>query len=76
MPHALIIGSGSWIPPNKVTNEMLSRIMDTSDEWIIWISVILGFGLLGFDYLYESRHKKDNSEDEPKPPSTTEQKLA
>jgi 3-oxoacyl-[acyl-carrier-protein] synthase-3 len=34
MPHALIVGSGSQIPPNKVTNEMLSRIMDTSDEWI------------------------------------------
>lgn len=34
MPHALIVGSGSQIPPNKVTNEMLSRIMNTSDEWI------------------------------------------
>lgn len=34
MPRAVIVGSGSCIPPNKVTNEMLSRIMDTSDDWI------------------------------------------
>src|SRR5688572_12308624 len=34
MTHAVIVGSGSEIPPNRVTNEMLTRIMDTSDEWI------------------------------------------
>lgn len=34
MPQAVIVGSGSCVPPNLVTNEMLSRIMDTSDEWI------------------------------------------
>ncbi|HEV8254126.1 MAG TPA: 3-oxoacyl-ACP synthase, partial [Vicinamibacteria bacterium] len=34
MPRAAIVGSGSAIPPNKVTNEMLARVMDTSDEWI------------------------------------------
>ena len=34
MQRAVIVGSGSEIPPNQVTNEMLSRIMDTSDEWI------------------------------------------
>jgi general stress protein CsbA len=49
---------------------------NTSDEWIIGLSVILGFGLLGFGYLYESRHKKDHSEDELTPPSTNEQKSA
>jgi 3-oxoacyl-[acyl-carrier-protein] synthase-3 len=32
--RALIVGSGSEIPPNLVTNDMLSRLMDTSDEWI------------------------------------------
>lgn len=29
-----IIGTGSFLPENIVTNEDLSRIMDTSDEWI------------------------------------------
>jgi 3-oxoacyl-[acyl-carrier-protein] synthase-3 len=34
MARAVIVGSGSAIPPNRVTNVMLSRIMDTSDEWV------------------------------------------
>jgi 3-oxoacyl-[acyl-carrier-protein] synthase III len=34
MPRALIVGSGREIPPNRVTNAMLARVMDTSDEWI------------------------------------------
>ena len=32
--RSVIIGSGSEIAPNLVTNEMLGRIMETSDEWI------------------------------------------
>jgi 3-oxoacyl-[acyl-carrier-protein] synthase III len=32
--RAVIVGSGSEIPPNRVTNEMLSRLMETSDDWI------------------------------------------
>lgn len=41
MPNAdaprrtVIRGAGMWVPPQVVTNEMLSRIMDTSDEWIV-----------------------------------------
>ena len=34
MPRAVIVGSGIEIPPLRVTNSMLARIMDTSDEWI------------------------------------------
>jgi 3-oxoacyl-[acyl-carrier-protein] synthase-3 len=34
MMRAVIVGSGSEIPPRLVTNAMLSRIMDTTDEWI------------------------------------------
>ena len=34
MSRAVIVGSGSQIAPNRVSNAMLSRIMDTSDEWI------------------------------------------
>ena len=33
-PRAVIIGSGTEIPQNLVTNDMLARLMDTSDEWI------------------------------------------
>lgn len=31
----VIRSSGSYLPPQVVTNEMLSRIMDTTDEWIV-----------------------------------------
>src|SRR5258708_526363 len=34
MTRAVIAGSGSEIPPTRVTNAMLARVMDTSDEWI------------------------------------------
>jgi 3-oxoacyl-[acyl-carrier-protein] synthase III len=34
MARALIVGSGSQIPPNRVTYDMLGRVMDVSDEWI------------------------------------------
>jgi 3-oxoacyl-[acyl-carrier-protein] synthase III len=34
MTRAMITGSGSEIPPTRVTNAMLARIMDTSEEWI------------------------------------------
>ncbi len=31
---ARIIGTGSYLPPNIMTNDELSKMMDTSDEWI------------------------------------------
>jgi len=34
MVRAVIVGSGASVPSNKVTNDMLSRIMDASNEWI------------------------------------------
>ena len=34
MPRAVIVGSGTEIAPNRVTNDMLARLMDTSDAWI------------------------------------------
>ena len=34
MARTVIAGSGIAIPPNRVTNEMLSRIMDVDDDWI------------------------------------------
>ena len=32
--RSVITGTGIGLPPNVVTNEALSRLMDTSDEWI------------------------------------------
>ena len=32
--RSVITGSGIGIPKNLVKNEILGRIMDTSDEWI------------------------------------------
>lgn len=34
MPRSIIVGSGKSIPPICVTNDMLSRVMDTTDAWI------------------------------------------
>ena len=34
MARTIIAGSGIAIPPNRVTNEMLSRIMDVDDDWV------------------------------------------
>ena len=34
MARSVITGSGAAIPPNRVTNDMLARIMDTSDQWV------------------------------------------
>ena len=31
---AVIVGTGTAVPPNVVTNDDLTRIMDTTDEWI------------------------------------------
>ena len=32
--RAVITGYGSFVPPKKLTNDDLSKMMDTSDEWI------------------------------------------
>ena len=34
MPYARIIGTGSYLPARRMTNDDLSKIVDTSDEWI------------------------------------------
>lgn len=34
MPRSRIAGIGMYVPPNVVTNNALTKYMDTSDEWI------------------------------------------
>src|SRR5438093_7465072 len=34
MQRSVTVGCGSELPAKKVTNQMLARIMDTSDEWV------------------------------------------
>ena len=34
MPRAIIVGSGSEIAKNVVTNDMLSKVLDTNDAWV------------------------------------------
>lgn len=34
MIYARLVGSGSYLPPNIVTNDDLAKIVDTSDTWI------------------------------------------
>jgi len=33
--RAVITGVGAYLPPDLITNEDLSRLVDTSDEWIM-----------------------------------------
>lgn len=35
MPSSIIAGVGHYVPSNVVTNEDLTKLMDTTDEWII-----------------------------------------
>ena len=34
MPRSIIVGSGSEIGKNLITNEQLSKVLDSNDEWI------------------------------------------
>lgn len=34
MPGITIVGTGSFVPGEPVTNEALAKVMDTNDEWI------------------------------------------
>ena len=34
MKNAVILGTGSYVPKNNVTNDELAKTVDTSDEWI------------------------------------------
>lgn len=46
---------------------------DTSDEWIIWTCVIIGFCLFGFGFVYEGKNK-DRSTETDALPKAAEQK--
>lgn len=35
MRHATIIGTGSYLPDNIMTNDDMAKLVDTSDEWIV-----------------------------------------
>ncbi len=35
MKNVQILGTGSYVPNNIVTNDMLSQYVETSDEWIV-----------------------------------------
>jgi len=34
-PSAVILGTGSYVPEKRLTNDDLSKMVDTSDEWIV-----------------------------------------
>ncbi|HWT76832.1 MAG TPA: 3-oxoacyl-ACP synthase, partial [Mobilitalea sp.] len=35
MQHAIIAGTGSYVPEQIMTNDDLTKLVDTSDEWIV-----------------------------------------
>lgn len=42
----------------------ITTTQDTTDEWIIWTCVIIGFSLFGFGFVYEGRNKDATLEPE------------
>jgi 3-oxoacyl-[acyl-carrier-protein] synthase-3 len=34
-PSAIILGTGSYVPEKRLTNDDLSKMVDTNDEWIV-----------------------------------------
>ena len=34
MTNMIITGTGSWLPDQIITNEDLTKLVETSDEWI------------------------------------------
>ena len=34
MTYARIVGTGSYLPENVMTNEDMEKVVDTSDQWI------------------------------------------
>ncbi len=34
MRHATIVGTGSYLPENRMTNDDMAKLVETSDEWI------------------------------------------
>jgi len=58
MGHAAIIGTGSFVPDNIMTNDDLSKMVETSDEWIRTRTGILerriSSGLNTSDLAYEA----------------------
>lgn len=58
MRHATIVGTGSYAPSKIMTNEDLTRIVETSDEWIVSRTGIkerrISSGELTSDLAYEA----------------------
>ncbi len=63
--NLLYIGAVLCALVSAVTVYQITVTRDLSNEWIIWICVILGFSLFGLGYLYESRYRKDHLEEAP-----------
>lgn len=36
---------------------------DTSVEWVVWVLVLVGFGLFAGGYLSESKHRREHPEE-------------
>jgi hypothetical protein len=46
-----------------VTIYQVTVTKDTSNEWIAWACVIVGFSLFGLGFFYEDKYKKDHPEE-------------
>lgn len=61
MRHATIIGTGSYVPNNVMTNEDMAKLVDTSDEWIVSRTGIkerrISTGEMTSDLAYEAANR-------------------
>ncbi len=59
----LYFGAVLCVLISVVTIYQITVSGDVSNEWIIWLSVIVGFSLFGGGYLYELRYKQTHPEE-------------
>ena len=61
MRHATIIGTGSYLPDNILTNDDMAKLVETSDEWITSRTGIkerrISTGETTSDLAYEAAHR-------------------
>ena len=50
-----IIGTGSYVPDKVITNHDLSKIMDTSDEWIFSRTGVKERRICSITFLHKSK---------------------
>ncbi len=80
LPRTVFAGTGFYVPDRIVTNEELTHLMDTTEEWIVertgirerrWVSEGMSGAEMARDPESRAGTSRCSSETERVPPSTT-----